>query len=701
MLIPVKTSCVPKSNRSISSALSKRTRPRNLKGFARDRSGNIAILFVFMSTVLFLFVGGAVDYTRWNAVRADMIESMDAASLAVAQLAAADDTLTPTQLEAYGDAFFQENFDYEDQLLNGWNIDFDLANSAVISTCITGKISTFLLGVAGITELDIDQCVEIIPQGSGRIELALVLDVTGSMGQNDPNGQKKIDSLRTAVTALLDVLFEGNPTSDNVRVGVVPFNQHVNSGASSGWTNSWGDLNGVAAYNGARFFHVDENGVVDATRKVNHYDLFNSDPDRSWDGCMEARPYPLDELDTEPGMSTSTAIINAAMQTPSSADEPDALMRSAFINMPSINTEFTVADLATANNSRWVPVFMADEPDCGHTDDCDNGDYSESGTVNGITWSGFWFDDPDDDNILTSVKESSYSNRYYSDSRRFTNYTQGTPFNKYVPIVYHFREVNQGNITDAPFLAWMTKQGVQPVTGFGRQEYIMRTGYVGWWDPATQTYDYRYDLPKDSASKGPNYSACAEPILPLTDTRADIDGAGTGIMEKLVATGATNIPAGAVWGWRVVSPDAPFTEAIGPGETGPGSTVFEDWQKAVVIMTDGENWFGSRNTHWGSSLSAFGYEIEERMGDGVDQTNAMENEADNKILRICRRMKEDNVLVYTIVFDVNVGSTIENIFKSCASAPTAPYFFNAPDGDELATAFGDIADDLVKLHISK
>ncbi len=694
-------SCGVKQKHARPSDEENRRLKKRCANFSRDRDGNIAILFIFMSTVLFLFVGGAVDYTRWNAVRADMIESMDAASLAVAQLSDADATLTPAQLEAYGDAFFRENFDYEDQLQTGWTIDFNLDNQAVIATCITGQIDTFLLGVAGIYELDIDKCVEITPQGAGRIELALVLDVTGSMSWNDSNGVKKITSLRNAVTALLDVLFEGNPDSSNVRVGVVPFNQHVNAGGASSWEDGWGDTNGVAHYNGYRFFHVDENGVVDATRKVNHYDLFASDPDHTWDGCVEARPYPLDELDTEPGLASTTAFINAEMQTPSSSDEPDALVRSAFSSMPSINPELTTTALASADNSRFVPVFLADEPDCNNSDDCDNGDYSESGTVNGVAWSGFWFDDPDDDDILTFVKESNYYNRNYSSDHRFTNYNQGTPFEKYVPIVDHFREVNQGNITDVPFSDWMDKQGIKPLTGYGRQEYIMRTGYVGWWDPITQTYDYRYDLPKDSSSDGPNYQECPEPILPLTNIRADIDGAGTGIMERLVAEGATNIPAGAVWGWRVVSPDAPFTEAIGPGEAGPDGTVFEDWQKAVVLMTDGENYFGGRNTHWGSSISAFGYEIEERMGAGVDQSSEMENEADNKLLRICRRMKQDDILVYSIVFDVSAGSTIENIFRSCASEPNAPYFFNAPDGDQLEEAFGDIADDLVKLHISK
>ena len=86
---------------------------RAVQSFHSSSSGNIAMVFAFMSGLLFLFVGGAVDYTRWNAVRADMVESMDAASLAVAQRAASDTTLTDAELTAYGEKFFKENFRYE------------------------------------------------------------------------------------------------------------------------------------------------------------------------------------------------------------------------------------------------------------------------------------------------------------------------------------------------------------------------------------------------------------------------------------------------------------------------------------------------------------------------------------------------------------------------------------------------------------
>ncbi|HNR78359.1 MAG TPA: pilus assembly protein TadG-related protein, partial [Parvularculaceae bacterium] len=59
---------------------------RLLNGFASDKRGNISIMFAFMLVLVLLFTGGAIDYTRRNAVRADLIDSLDAAGLAMAQL---------------------------------------------------------------------------------------------------------------------------------------------------------------------------------------------------------------------------------------------------------------------------------------------------------------------------------------------------------------------------------------------------------------------------------------------------------------------------------------------------------------------------------------------------------------------------------------------------------------------------------------
>ena len=328
-----------------------------IKSFAGNRDGNIVFLFSFMAVVLFFFAGGALDYTRWNAVRADMVESMDAASLALAQLSSADPNLTDAELKEYGRKFFEANFNYENALEPGWNIEFGLDNNALIITCITGNIKTYLLGVAGIHDLDIGKCVEITKKGSGRVELALVLDVTGSM-DSSISGKKKIDSLKDAVEIMLDVMYGSDETSDNIKIGVVPFNANINAGGSTGWNSAWADTNAEAYYHGFRFFHVTEAGNVDMNTKVNHFKLYNSHANLNWQGCVEARPYPLDELDVPAGSAYTMAEINALMDIPakyvSSSNIQDMRNYDAFDDAPS----YKVADsvLTNAVNSKWVPV---------------------------------------------------------------------------------------------------------------------------------------------------------------------------------------------------------------------------------------------------------------------------------------------------------------------------------------------------------
>ncbi len=657
--------------------------------FKNSRDGNIAMLFAFMTMVLFLFMGGAVDYARWNGVRADMIESMDAASLAVAQLAQADPNLTDAQLITYGEKFFAENFKHDTDV-NAFSLNFDLADQRVISTCVVGNLDTLLLGVAGITTLDVDKCVEITRKGSGRIELALVLDVTGSM-DSSIGGKKKINSLKDAVTELLDVMYKGSPTSNNLKIGVVPFNPYINAGGANSWSDAWADTNADALYHGARFFHVDETGSIDMTKKVNHFTLFDSVPGADWRGCVESRPYPLDELDVPSNGSTTSGALNTAMATPaiyvSGTSIYDQRNYDAFNDAPAF--ALPAATIANSDNLKFVPVFHPDEPDCSSSA-CN---YGGSGSPNGA-----WFDDPDSDGNHTSgnVEEYDYRNRSFISDYRYTKSNQGTPYLKYGPIVSHFRQVVDpgGSISDPAFKAYMESLGVKTNTTHGRnrQEYIMRNAYVGWWDLATSTYDFKYDLsPSFSSGRGPNHRCTAAPILPLTNVRADVETH----VNALSPDGSTNSAIGAMWGWRLLSNEAPFTEGIGSSDPD-----FADWQKAIVIMTDGENTVSNYDTHWDSGLGANGFALESRMGANMTSRTDMRNEIDNKLLRICHRMKDEGYLVYTIMFGLNDAGT-ERAFRSCATQPNAPYFYNADDGADLEEAFGDIAADLVDLHVSK
>ena len=61
------------------------------------------------------------------------------------------------------------------------------------------------------------------------------------------------------------------------------------------------------------------------------------------------------------------------------------------------------------------------------------------------------------------------------------------------------------------------------------------------------------------------------------------------------AKGGTNIMEGVMWGWRVLSPEPPFTE--GKAYDDPENDKF------LIVMTDGENWHQSRSNHNKSTLS--------------------------------------------------------------------------------------------------
>ena len=190
---------------------------------------------------------------------------------------------------------------------------------------------------------------------------------------------------------------------------------------------------------------------------------------------------------------------------------------------------------------------------------------------------------PDDDNSHSpDVEEDNYGNRSFIADRYYARY-DASRFEKYAKVVHYFREVLQGNVTDTPFVDYLDGLTVStsPLSssnyGFGNQEYLMRMGYVGWWDPATSTYKGKYDrTPSLTSSRGPSID-CPKPILPLTNVKADIQTH----VNSLSADGNTDIAHGAAWGWRVLSKQAPFTEGIGPGDTD-----YEKWQKAIVIMTE-------------------------------------------------------------------------------------------------------------------
>lgn len=162
-------------------------------------------------------------------------------------------------------------------------------------------------------------------------------------------------------------------------------------------------------------------------------------------------------------------------------------------------------------------------------------------------------------------------------------------------------------------------------------------------------------------------------ITPLTNQKQAISDAVNALLNP---TGSTNIPQGLGWAWRVVKPDAPFTEAI-------ANPPYKR-QQAIILLTDGENVGGSGDGY----KAVFGL------------NSAAQAAMDTRLTKLAAAVKADGVQIYVIQF-ANAGSALQTLLQSVASSPDAPYYYYAPDADTLRQVFREVANHLSELRLSK
>lgn len=194
----------------------------------------------------------------------------------------------------------------------------------------------------------------------------------------------------------------------------------------------------------------------------------------------------------------------------------------------------------------------------------------------------------------------------------------------------------------------------------------------------------KYNNASIGSSAGPNYLCDSPAILDLTQDK----GALIAKVQGLQAKGGTNILEGIMWGWRVLSPEAPFTE--GRSYNDPENT------KYLVVMTDGENWHQGKNNHNKSSYHSFGYAVKGRLGTSYS-TSALIAQMNAKTQEACTNAKAAGIKVYTIAFRLDDADT-RAMLAACASTTSDAYV--ASNGAALAQTFESIAREIAKLRVA-
>lgn len=188
----------------------------------------------------------------------------------------------------------------------------------------------------------------------------------------------------------------------------------------------------------------------------------------------------------------------------------------------------------------------------------------------------------------------------------------------------------------------------------------------------------------------PNIYCPSAGIMPLTSDQSALlnllrnEDSGGNWNPIMRAEGATYSNVGISWGVKVLSNDAPFTEGSVWGD--------EDWNKAVVLMTDGEMSPGGNSSYyWSNNKSS--------------PSNNIGN-LNDRLKEICAWLKEEprNVKIYTITFkhpNSDISESTRAVYRECASEPKADYYFHAPSQAQLITTFERISGALSNLHLKK
>lgn len=186
------------------------------------------------------------------------------------------------------------------------------------------------------------------------------------------------------------------------------------------------------------------------------------------------------------------------------------------------------------------------------------------------------------------------------------------------------------------------------------------------------------------SGSGPHYNCSNAPLTPLTSNATEIKNS----INAMTADGYTLIPLGLAWGWRLISPEAPFTQGVAYND--------DDTDKAIILLTDGLNNIGKRDNHNRSRYNGYGYVAQGRLGT-TDEDDA-QDALDARTATLCTNIKAKGIILYTITFQLSDSST-QNLFRNCATDSSK--YFNSPSSSDLQTSFEAIAKDLGKLRISR
>ena len=186
---------------------------RRLKAFRQDEEGSLLIFGLFCFVMMLILSGVALDLMRFEERRTTLQNTIDRASLAAADL---QQTLEPKEVvkDYFRKAGLQPPADDQITVVQG-----TFGDSRRVSVSVAETMPTWFMKLVGIETLS-TPAVSTAEESVGKIEISLVLDVSGSMAGS------RINNLRPAAKSFVDQIFD-SAEADKVSISIIPYSTQV------------------------------------------------------------------------------------------------------------------------------------------------------------------------------------------------------------------------------------------------------------------------------------------------------------------------------------------------------------------------------------------------------------------------------------------------------------------------------------------
>lgn len=295
-------------------------RPK-LRAFGDDRRGNVAMMFAFAVVPIAGLVGAAVDYSRASDAKQTLNAAIDSAALMAARDAS---KLTDGQLRTRIDGWIRAQLSPEwASSFSGATVAIDRAERTVnISGNIT--VPTTLMRVMGKDTMPVSTSNQS-SWGSNTIELALVLDNTGSMSSSG-----KMAALKDASLQLIKIMEDATQEPGQIKISIVPFAVQVKLDT---------------ALEDEPWLRFDQTRTVCTGSWWNQTCRTETISKRTWEGCVSDRDKPRDVSDANP----VTGVNNTLYPADFCGSAPVATIRGLTDNWASLRS--TVNAMTPSGNT--------------------------------------------------------------------------------------------------------------------------------------------------------------------------------------------------------------------------------------------------------------------------------------------------------------------------------------------------------------